>query len=138
MITIFTEVCLELAMAGIAFVVFVCLLWLLFAFASKQWAEFSLAVSTGSQQMPKTMWIKCRIFGKGVDRAKEKIFKGDTVYVSGKLDASAYLNKAGQAAIDVSMFVSEWQLLKSKNEEAAPENEVPQFDLAADLSQIPF
>jgi single stranded DNA-binding protein len=109
---------------------------------SKQWAEFSLAVSTGSQQMPKTMWIKCRIFGKGVEKAKEKVFKGDTVYVSGKIDASAYLNKAGQAAVDVSMFVNEWQLLKSKNEgqvaEPTPES-FPQFDsLVDDLTGIPF
>jgi single-stranded DNA-binding protein len=108
---------------------------------SKQWAEFSLAVSTGSQQSPKTMWVKCRIFGKGVDKAKEKIFKGDTVYVSGKIDASAYLNKAGAAAVDVSMFVNEWQLLKSKNEGQVsdPEMNIPTFDNSSDdLNQVPF
>lgn len=108
---------------------------------SKQWAEFSLAVSTGSQQMPKTLWIKCRVFGKGAERAKEKIFKGDTVYVSGKIDASAYKNKAGEPALDVSLMVNEWQLLKSKNEGQVVEPaqpDIPQFDNLADDMNVPF
>jgi single-strand DNA-binding protein len=111
---------------------------------SKQWVEFSLAVSTGTQQNQKTMWVKCLIFGKSAERAKEKIFKGDTIYVSGKIDATAYINKANKAALDVSMFVNEWQLIRSKNEENVQhkvESDPPQYDgtqLDSDLDNIPF
>ena len=80
------------------------------------WAEFSLGVGTGTKADPKTLWVKCRVFGKNAMRAIEKCNKGDTVYVSGRLDVSAYLKKQdGTAASDVSLNVSDWQWIKTSN-----------------------
>lgn len=80
---------------------------------TKSWSEFSLAVSTGSKAEPKTMWVKCRVFGNSAARVTEMCNKGDAVYVSGKLDVSAYARKEdNQPAADVSLNVSEWHWLK--------------------------
>ena len=85
------------------------------------WAEFTLAVSTGTKDNPKTMWVKCRTFGKNANRVIEKCSKGDAVYVSGKLDVSAYARKQdNQPAADVSLMVNEWHWLKPSGR-----NEVP-------------
>lgn len=80
------------------------------------WAEFSLAVSAGTQAKPKTLWVKCRIYGKSAMRAVEKINKGDAVYVAGRLDVNAYSRKQDNApSVDMSLYVSEWQWIKSAN-----------------------
>lgn len=89
------------------------------------WAEFTLAVSTGTKNKPKTMWLKCRTFGKNANTVLEKCNKGDAVYVSGKLDVSAYTRKQdNQPAADVSLMVNEWHWLKPSSRNDAP-NELP-------------
>lgn len=80
---------------------------------TKTWVEWSLAVSTGTQERPKTMWVKCRTFTKNQAKVIEKITKGDTVLVAGKLDVNAYIRKQdGQASPDVNLLVNEWQWIK--------------------------
>jgi single-stranded DNA-binding protein len=117
------------------------------------WAEFSVAVSVGSIKEKKTMWVKCRVFGRGAERAIEKCQRGDAVYVSGRLDVNAYIKRTdNQAAADVSLNVSEWQHLGSRGESSdrgelpteVPELKIPTYDRNAlpefgdDLSNIPF
>lgn len=88
---------------------------------SKSWAQFTLAVSTGTVQTPKTMWVKCSVWGKSADKVVEKCKKGDAVYVSGRLDVSAYARKQDNVATpDVSLTVNEWHWLKSSSR-----NEIP-------------
>lgn len=85
------------------------------------WAEFTLAVSTGTKDKPKTMWVKCRAFGKSAKTVIEKCSKGDAVYVSGKLDVSAYARKQdNQPAADVSLMVNEWHWLKPSGSSVVP------------------
>lgn len=86
---------------------------------TKNYAEFSLAIGTGTVETPETMWVKCRVYGKNYMRVIEKVNKGDTVYVTGKLKAKAYNRKAdGQAQTDLTLFVNDWSWLKGK---AAPD-----------------
>lgn len=81
---------------------------------SKSWVEWSLAVSTGTQERPKTMWVKCRSFTKSQAKVVEKIGKGDVVFVQGKIDVNAYIkSQDGSAQPDVSLLVNEWQWIKS-------------------------
>jgi single stranded DNA-binding protein len=109
---------------------------------TKQWAEFSLAVSTGTVLQKKTVWVKCSVWGRQVERAVEKIKKGDPVFVSGKFDAGLYTNKSGETKIDVSLSVNEFQILKGKPEN--PLDEVTQFNSTVPagiddgLDNIPF
>lgn len=97
---------------------------------SKNWYEFTLAVSTGTVAQPETMWVKCRGFGKTGERMAEKATKGDAVYVTGKLNCKAYARKQdGQPAADVSLLVNEfvWIRPSSKSDTAAVT--IPEFDL---------
>lgn len=77
------------------------------------WAEFTLAVSVGTKDSPKTLWVKCRVFGKNAMRAVEKVNKGDLVYVQGRLDASAYNRKQDNVpTVDISLMVNDWHWIK--------------------------
>lgn len=109
---------------------------------TKQWAEFSLAVFTGTVAQKKTVWVKCSIWGQSAERAVQNIKKGDAVFVSGKFDAGLYTNKSGETKIDVSLMVNSFQSLKGKSEN--PLDDVPQYNstvpVGADdgLDNIPF
>lgn len=118
---------------------------------TKSWAEFTLAVSTGSMQNPKTMWVKCSIWGKSAEKALEKISKGDAIYVSGRLDVGQYVSKkTNETMLDITLMVNEWQWLKpSKQNEANQGQYVPevtydiqQFDgsqlAQGDIGDLPF
>jgi len=83
------------------------------------WAEFSLAVSTGNKDKPKTTWLRCSVFGKNYMKVIEKCNKGEEVYVSGKLDVGEpYLGKTdGLPKVSVNMVVNDWRVVKAKTTE---------------------
>jgi len=86
---------------------------------TKSWASFTLAVSVGTIAKPETMWVKCSVWTRP-ERALEKVKKGDSVLVEGKLKCSAYERKQdGKAQADVSLYVTDWQLLKSSTKAEA-------------------
>jgi hypothetical protein len=90
-----------------------------------QYAEFSLATKNSARENS-TVWVKCRVFGKSVERVVDKCKKGDLVYVTGPLEhKEAYLN----------MAVNNWQWIsaskKSESTEALPTVStaaIPTFD----------
>jgi len=97
---------------------------------SKQWYELSLAVSTGYGDRRKTIWVKCRAFGKTGEIMANKTNKGDIVYVTGRLDVDAYARKQdGVPAANVSLMVSDfvWICHPTKLQNL----EVPEFDIPA-------
>lgn len=97
---------------------------------SKNWYEFTLAVSTGTAAQPETMWVKCRGFGKIGERMAEKTNKGDAVYVTGKLNCKAYARKQdGQPAADVSLLVNEFVWIRPSSKSDTTSTSIPQFDL---------
>lgn len=99
---------------------------------SKNWYEFTLAVSTGTQAQPETMWVKCRGFGKTGERFLEKANKGDAVLVTGKINARAYARKQdNQPAVDVSLLVNDFVWLRASSKSDASAVNIPQFDVAA-------
>jgi single-stranded DNA-binding protein len=110
---------------------------------TKSWAEFTLAVSTGTKDNPKTMWVKCRSFNKP-ERVIEKCNKGDAVYVSGRLDVSAYARKQDNVATpDVNLMISEWHWLKESGRNAKPDaTDIPVYNSTvaapADDFDLPF
>jgi single-stranded DNA-binding protein len=81
---------------------------------TKYWAEFSLGVSVGSSNHPKTIWIKCMCFGKLGERILERATKGASVYVSGKIDVGAYIGKKNnEAMVDISLMCNDVQIMKT-------------------------
>lgn len=80
---------------------------------TKYWAEFSIGVSVGSSNHPKTIWIKCMCFGKLGERILERATKGASVYVSGKIDVGAYIGKKNNEALaDISLMCNDVQIMK--------------------------
>jgi single-stranded DNA-binding protein len=95
---------------------------------SKTWYELSVAVSTGTYDNRKTMWVKCLGFGKIGDKMAKNCNKGDSVLVSGRLDVSAYEKKQdGKPAASVSLMASEFVWLC--NPTKLQNLEVPEFDI---------
>jgi single-stranded DNA-binding protein len=95
---------------------------------TKTWYELSVAVSTGTYDQRKTMWVKCLGFGKVGEKMAKNCNKGDSVLVSGRLDVSAYEKKQdGKPAANVSLMASEfvWLCHPTKLQNL----EIPEFDL---------
>jgi single-stranded DNA-binding protein len=95
---------------------------------TKTWYELSVAVSTGTYDQRKTMWVKCLGFGKLGEKMAKNCNKGDSVLVSGRLDVSAYEKKQdGKPAASVSLMASEfvWLCHPTKLQNL----EIPEFDL---------
>lgn len=112
--------------------------------AGKQLAEFSVAVSVGTVQKPDTLWVKCTVWGERSQRVIEKINKGDSVYVTGRLSVRAYKGKDGSPKAEAAIMVNEWQVLSSKKVDEIPQYDLPMASTVPagsptdDLEDIPF
>lgn len=94
---------------------------------SKSWAEFSIGVSVGSSQSPKTMWVKCLCFGKLGERMMIYATKGSSVYVSGKIDISPYIGKKNnEAMVNIALLCDNVQIMKAAA--VVTDNSAPTFD----------
>ena len=56
-------------------------------------ASFSLGVSIGTRDAPKTLWIDCSLWGKRADALSPYLRKGTSVTVSGDVDCRAFTSK---------------------------------------------
>lgn len=115
---------------------------------SKQWCEFNIAVQLGNSTIDKAAWVKCAIWGKFAEKAALLIKKGDPVFVTGRITkCDAYINRKNEAAVDLQISVSEWQLLTKKdrtetdafyNQHGSFASTIPPGSLTDDLGDIPF
>lgn len=106
---------------------------------SKSWAHFTLAVSVGTVETPRTLWVKCNVWGKSVDKVIEKVKKGDAIFVSGRLDAGAYLRAQDNVPMpDISLTVNEWQWLKAAGPKAPVEVPIYNSTVPGPTDDLPF
>ena len=56
-------------------------------------ASFSLGVSTGTRDQPKTLWIDCSLWGKRAEALAPHLRKGTAVTVSGDVDVRVFASK---------------------------------------------
>ena len=77
-------------------------------------ASFSMAVQTGWGDNQKTQWYRCSIFGKRAEgKLTEYLLKGQKVLVTGEPSLNIY-EKDGKTNAGIDVFVSEVELLGSK------------------------
>lgn len=77
-------------------------------------ASFSMAVQTGWGDNQKTQWYRCSIFGKRAEgKLTEYLLKGQKVLVTGEPSLNIY-EKDGKTNAGIDVFVSEIELLGSK------------------------
>ena len=77
-------------------------------------ASFSVAVQSGWGDNQKTQWYRCSIFGKRAEgKLTEYLLKGQKVLVTGEPSLNLY-EKDGKTNAGIDVFVSEVELLGSK------------------------
>jgi len=97
-----------------------------------QFATFSVGVSVGTKQNPKTDWVDISCNGKLADIARNYIRKGTKVLVEGYPTANAYINKENKPVATIRVYANTIELL-SKREDAAGDdyhhNDEPVYNL---------
>ena len=83
-----------------------------------QFATFSVGVSVGTKQSPKTDWVEVSCNGKLADIAKNYIKKGAKLLVEGYPTANAYINRENKPVANLRVYANTLELL-SKREDGA-------------------
>lgn len=84
---------------------------------------FSLATNRPiGKGKTKTTWVECRVWDNLAESLKDYAKKGRAVYVEGRPEASAYVNKKEEAVGDVLIHVDVLELL-GPNNSPKPEGE---------------
>jgi len=87
-----------------------------------QFATFSIGVSVGTKQNPKTDWVDISCNGKLADIARNYIKKGTKLLVEGFPSVGAYINKENKPVGTLRIYANNIEML-SKREDAQSENE---------------
>ncbi|HMT02430.1 MAG TPA: single-stranded DNA-binding protein [Burkholderiales bacterium] len=93
---------------------------------------FSVGVSVGTKQNPKTDWVEVSCNGKLADLAKIYIKKGMKVLIEGYPTATAYINKENKPVASLRLYANNLEFLSSKQEDGNKVEDVgmPMFNLS--------
>lgn len=83
-----------------------------------QFVTFSLAVSVGTKQNPKTDWIDISCNGRLVDVAKNYVKKGTKLLVEGFPSVHAYMTRENTPAATMRVSANNFEFLSKKDDEA--------------------
>ena len=92
--------------------------------------SFSMAINGKDDD---TQWIKCTMFGKGVDFVRDKVRKGSFVAFSGTLKPASYTNKKGEHVKTLEVNIAPFCLSFPKVDQVA---QAP--TAAPSIDDIPF
>lgn len=114
--------------------------------SGNHFATFSVAVSVGNKQTPKTDWIQVSCSGKLSEITRNYIKKGSKLLVEGFPNVNAYLNKQNKAVGILTIYANNIEFLGStENKEQHPKEsdyvvpEVNQQSSTEELyNDIPF
>lgn len=82
--------------------------------SGNQFATFTVAVSVGSKQNPKTDWVDVSCGGKLADVVCSYLKKGSKVLVSGFPTVNAYINKENTAVGVLRIYADDIEFLSPK------------------------
>ena len=90
-------------------------------------ASFSLGVSIGTRDAPKTLWVDCSLWGKRADALSSYLRKGTSVTVSGDVDCRAFTSKkTGEVAAVIICRVDKLTFGSKAEQREAPAAFAPQ------------
>ena len=90
-------------------------------------ASFSLGVSIGTRDAPKTLWVDCSLWGKRADALSSYLRKGTSVTVSGDVDCRAFTSKkTGEVAAVIICRVDKLTFGSKAEQREAPAAFTPQ------------
>lgn len=81
-----------------------------------QFATFSVGVSVGTKQNPKTDWVDITCNGKLADVARNYVKKGAKLLVEGFPSVNAYINKENKAVGTLRISASNFEFIGSRQE----------------------
>ncbi len=84
--------------------------------SGNQFATFSVAVSVGTKQSPKTDWVDVSCGGKLVDLVCTYLKKGSKVLVTGFPTVNSYINKENLAVGTLRVYADDIEFLSPKTE----------------------
>ena len=87
--------------------------------SGNQFATFSMGVSVGTKQAPKTDWVEINCNGKLVDLTKNYIKKGSKLLVEGFPSVNAYINKENKPVASLKIFANNIEFLSKRDDETA-------------------
>ncbi len=118
-----------------------------------QFATFSVGVSVGTKQAPKTDWVDISCNGRLADIARNYVKKGTKILVEGFPSVGAYVNRENKPVGTLRIYANNFELL-SKRDDMAPgedDSHEPVYNLpesnpsssksmleSDDLNTIPF
>jgi single-strand DNA-binding protein len=107
----------------------------------KDFATFSVAVSVGTKDKPKTDWVDISCGGKLADVVCAYLKKGSKVLVTGFPTVSAYISKDGGAVGTLRVYADDIEFLTPKDDAVSSSSEVhslPPTRSDNEADQIPF
>ena len=121
--------------------------------SGNQFATFSVGVSVGTKQNPKTDWVDVSCNGKLADIARSYVKKGTKILVEGFPTAGAYINRENKPVATLRVYANNFELLSKREDSQSPEDfsQEPVYNLpesgssgksnsldSDDLNAIPF
>ena len=118
-----------------------------------QFATFSVGVSVGTKQNPKTDWVDVSCNGKLADVARNYVKRGTKILVEGFPSVNAYINKENKPVGTLRIYANNFELLSKREDESQhDDSDEPVYSLppsqsssassgglsSDDLNAIPF
>ena len=83
-------------------------------------------------------WLKCSMFGKGAEYAKDKVRKGTFVAINGQLKPFSYTNKSGETVTGLECNIAPFGLSYPKDPAAQAAPTQARLPAPVSLDDIPF
>ncbi|MCC2626127.1 MAG: hypothetical protein K0R14_2000 [Burkholderiales bacterium] len=100
-----------------------------------QFASFSVGVSVGTKQNPKTDWVDVTCNGKLSDLARNYIKKGSKLLVEGFPSVNAYLNRENKPVGTLRIYASNIEFL-SKRDDATDSDDTSNGEPVYNLPEV--
>ena len=94
--------------------------------ADNNFVTFSLGVSVGTKQEPKTDWVDINCNGKLADIVMSHVKRGSKLFIEGFPSVSAYANQEGKPTAVQKVYASNLELLNfvdNEEDSKTPSNE---------------
>ena len=88
-----------------------------------EFASFSVAVSVGNKQKPKTDWVDVTCSGKLADIAKNYIKKGSKLLIEGFPSVNAYIDRSNNPIGTLRLYANNIEFISSAKESELSNNE---------------
>jgi single-strand DNA-binding protein len=90
--------------------------------SGNQFVTFSVGVSVGTKQNPKTDWIEVSCGGRLVDVTRNYVKKGSKLLIEGFPSTNAYINRENKPVATLRLNANNLEFLSSKKDDDITQN----------------